>query len=207
METRYTILRRVYSGALLVIWIIAPYALLQQVTIREVIWVQPTAFDQAIAVNFYSVWVYLSLYPLLGWTGLGVERPVYLRYLLTIGWVTLVSHMVFLFFPSGVSRDILEGMDTPVVYEWLAFLDRPRNAFPSLHASLSIIAGIAISASTRYPVVVKVLTWLWVLAIFWSTIALRQHYAWDLISGTILAVVVWGIVGCWKGRQNFCGGF
>lgn len=192
---------------LLVIWIIAPYALLQQFSIRNVIWVEPTAFDSFIPVYLGSVWVYLTLYPLLGWTGLGVERSVYLRYLLTIGWVTLFSHMVFLFFPSGVSRDVLENLDKPQIYEWLAFLDQPRNAFPSLHASLSIIAGIAISSSARYNIAVKALTWLWVLAIFWSTIALRQHYVWDLLSGTILAVVVWMLVGRWKGRQNFCGGF
>jgi membrane-associated phospholipid phosphatase len=73
----------------------------------------------------------------------------------------------------------------------LATLDLPRNAMPSLHASLSVVAAIAVLFSQVFPKWSKPLVWLWVLVIFWSTIALRQHVSLDLIAGSIVAVIVW----------------
>lgn len=185
---------RVYSGALLVIWILAPYALLQHVEIREVVWIQPTAFDRAIPVNFHSLWFYLSFYALLGWVGLRVERAVYFRYLLTIGWTTFVCHMVFLFYPNGVARGEIDVAQAPVVYQYLAMLDQPRNAFPSLHAALAVIAGLGAAFSCRFGAISKMVAWVWVCGIFWSTIALRQHVAYDLLAGGLLAYFVWWLM-------------
>lgn len=173
------------------IWILAPYALLQHVEIREVVWIQPTAFDQSIPVNFHSLWFYLSFYGLLGWVGLRLERPVYLRYLLTIGWTTFFCHMVFLFFPNGVERGEIDATQAPVVYQYLASLDQPRNAFPSLHAALAFIAGLGAVSCSRFSLVSRLLTWGWVVGIFWSTIALRQHVAYDLVAGSLVAYLVW----------------
>lgn len=189
------LLRRVYSGILVVIWIAAPYCLLQQVAIREVIWVQPGAIDRMIPVNFWALWVYFSYFALLGWVGLALERRLYLRFLVTVGWVTLVSHMVFLFVPSGVDRGMIDADGAPTLYRWMVAVDQPRHAFPSLHASLSVVAGLGIWASRRYGMLVKGLVWMWVFCIFWSAIALRQHYLVDLLSGGGLAGVVWWIVG------------
>lgn len=184
-------LSRVYSGALLVIWILAPYALLQHVEIREVVWIEPSAFDRAIPINFHSLWFYLSFYGLLGWVGLQVEREIYLRYLVTIGWTTFICHMVFLFYPNGVLRDEIDTSHAPMVYQWLASLDQPRNAFPSLHAALAVIAGLGATVSSRFKFLSTAVVWLWVLGIFWSTIALRQHVALDLVAGGSVAILVW----------------
>lgn len=189
------ILIRVYSGAILVIWILAPYLLLQQFAIREVTWLEPTAFDRAIPVNFHSLWFYLTFYLLLGVVGLFVSRPVYLRYLYTIGWTTMVAHMVFLVFPNGLSRIEIPMEQAPVVYKWLVDCDAPRNAFPSLHAALSVVAGIAAFACKDFKLWARLFVWVWVIGILWSTIALRQHVLVDLISGAVVAAVCWWLVG------------
>lgn len=177
------------------LWIIVPYSLLQKIAIREIIWVTPSDFDLAISVNFHSLWFYLSFYGLLGWIGLAVDARCYQRYIRSIAWTALISHLVFLLIPNGVTREAIDADSAPFIYQWLVLADEPRNAFPSLHASLSILAGMAAIASPKIRLTFKILAWIWVLGIFWSTIALRQHYAVDLISGGGLALVVWFIVG------------
>ncbi len=182
---------RVYSGILVVIWILAPYSILQHVEIFPVLWMPQLAIDRAIPVCFQSIWFYYSFYLLLGLVGLLVEKKIFIQYLYTIGWVTAVSHAVFLFFPNGVMRTDIDLQTAPAIYQMLASLDQPRNAMPSLHASLSVVAAIAAQFSGNFPKWSKLLIWLWVIGIFWSTIALRQHVSLDLISGSVVAVIVW----------------
>jgi len=165
----------VYSGILVVIWILAPYSILQHVEIFPVLWMPQLSIDKAIAVNFQSMWFYYSYYLLLGLVGLTVEKKIFIRYLYTVGWVTAVSHLFFLFMPNGVSRAEIDIDSAPWLYQILAGLDQPRNAFPSLHASLSVVAAIATQSSIHFSKWSKLIVWLWVIAIFWSTIALRQH--------------------------------
>lgn len=191
------IICRVYCGILLVIWLLAPYAILQQVAIIPVYWMPESVFDRAVPVSFSAIYVYLSFYVLLGTVGLTLEKRVFIRFLYTVGWAALVAHMIFLFFPNGASRDAIDMESAPWHYRLLASSDAPRNAFPSLHATLSIIAALAVQASGMVSVsksvrvCLKVMTWLWVIAIFWSTIALRQHVSLDLIAGVVIALMVW----------------
>ncbi len=195
MLTRENIIGRIYCGILLVIWILGPYLILQKVEIFPVIIIPEMAIDRAIPVCYPGVWVYYSFYILLGWVGLSVEKPIFIRYLYTVGWVALVSHMIFLFFPNGVARTDIVAANAPWYYQMLAMVDEPRNALPSLHASLSVVAAIAVQSSSRFSGLIKCCVWLWVLAIFWSTIALRQHVMLDLLAGSIVAVSVWRVVG------------
>lgn len=194
-ELFINLLRRVFSGAILVIWILAPYLLLQQFAIREIWWLQPTVFDNAIQINFQSIWIYYTFFLLLGVVGLFVERRIYLRYLYVIGWTTMVAHMVFLLFPNGLSREGINLTTAPIYYQWLVGFDAPRNAFPSLHVALSVVAVIAAWASKRFHILFKVGLIIWVIAITWSTIALRQHVIIDGIAGACIASIVWLIVG------------
>ncbi len=185
------IMCRVYSGILVVIWILAPYVILQHVEISPVLWIPQLAIDRAIPVNFQSIWIYYSFYLLLGLVGLTVEKKLFIQYLYTIGWVTAVSHAVFLFMPNGVLRTDIDFQSAPAIYQMLASLDLPRNAMPSLHASLSVVAAIAVQFSQVFPRWSKPLVWLWLLVIFWSTIALRQHVSLDLMAGIMIAATVW----------------
>ena len=200
-STLKDLLRRVYSGVILVIWIMAPYLLLQQFAIREVYWLKPSAFDRAIPVNFYALWFYFTYYLLLAIVGLSVSKTVYLRFLLSVGWAVLVAHMVFFFFPNGVSREGVSLESAPIFYEFLLFYDEPRNAFPSLHAALAVIACLAVCQCCRYHPIARCFVWLWVVGIFWSTIALRQHVSLDLIAGAVVAVCSWYFVS-WFHRDE-----
>ncbi|MFC7337022.1 phosphatase PAP2 family protein [Haloferula chungangensis] len=186
--------RRSLTGILTVLWIIVPYGLLQHIAIREILWVKPSAFDLAIPVNFHSLWFYLTFYGLLGWIGLVIDDRSFKRYIRSIWWTALISHIVFFLVPNGVTREAIQADSAPLVYQWLVAADQPRNAFPSLHASLSVLAGLAANASSSLHPTLKIAAWIWIVGILWSTIALRQHYAVDLISGSILATITWWLV-------------
>ena len=182
---------RVYCGILVIIWILAPYSILQRVEIFPVMWMPELALDSAIPVCFEGVGLYYSYYLLLGMTGLVVEKRLFIQYLYTIGWVTAVSHAFYLFMPNGVLRSDIDYEAAPIFYQMLVSVDLPRNAMPSLHASLSVVAAIGVQLSGNFPKWSKPLVWFWVLGIFWSTIALRQHVSIDLMVGSLVAVVVW----------------
>ena len=195
MLSNKAIVCRLYSGILVVIWILAPYAILQHVEIREVLWMPQTAIDKAIPVCFSAVWVYFSFYLLLAIVGLTVEKKYFIRYLYTIGWATAVCHAFFLFLPNGAERSEIPAGAGNWLYQWLIAVDKPRNAMPSLHATLSVIAAIAVQKSALFKPALKVVTWLWVVAIFWSTIALRQHVVIDLAVASVIAPLAWFFVG------------
>lgn len=184
--------RRACSGCLLVIWIIAPYLLIQRATMRgdlgAIHWLEIGAFEKAIPVNLHSVWFYVSFYGLLVWAGLKVTFPYFLRYVTTIGWVALVSHACYMLHPTGVSRAGVDG-SSHWLYSAVVGFDAPVNAAPSLHASLSVVAGLALWHGAA--LWSRLFIWGWVLGILWSTIALRQHLAIDLITGASLAIVCW----------------
>ncbi len=204
------IICRVYCGILMVIWLLTPYMILQNVEIFDVYWMPELALDRAIPVSFSGFWFYISFYLLLGIVGLTLEKRLFIRYLYTIGWAALVAHMTFLFFPNGASREAIDFESSPWFYQLLASTDAPRNALPSLHATLSVIAGLAVQASRMscvsgtIRVSIKSLTWLWVIAIFWSTLALRQHVCLDLIAGAVIAVIVWRwMKNSWEMNHHF----
>lgn len=185
---------RLYSGLILSIWIVMPYALLQRFSIYDIIWVQPSAFDNAIPLNYHSLWFYLSLPLLIFGVGFFAERQVYLRYLYAIGWTTMAAHMVFFLLPNGLARDGIDVSSAPAAYQWVVSVDAPRNAFPSLHVALSILAGIMASSSKNYSKLARGFIWFWVLGICWSTIAVRQHIIVDVIGGTVIAAACWWLV-------------
>jgi len=184
--------RRACSGSLLIIWVIAPYMLIQRATMRgdlgEIHWLKISAIERAIPVNFDSIWFYVSFYALLIWAGLRLEYTRYLRYVTSVAWTALFSHACYMLYPTGVSR---VGLDSSEhwLYSAVVGVDAPVNAAPSLHASLSVIAGLALwgGAQKWY----RCFIWLWVLGILWSTIALRQHLLIDLVTGGGLATACW----------------
>lgn len=79
------------------------------------------------------------------------------------------------------------------LHHWLiAAVDGPRNAFPSLHAAMGLLATIAVGSHVR---ACRVSLWwravlaLWWIAMLYSTLATRQHRLLDLLAGTLLGLL------------------
>jgi len=181
--------KRCALGVVLCTWVLAPYLIVQQFAVFSVWWVPEAPWDAAITVNPVAVYPYFSFYLLLLWAGLGSEEKEFVVFARSVAVIALVSHFCFFLLPSGVSREGVNIENPPWLYSWLCSWDAPRNAIPSLHASLSTLSVLTLSR-VRWRLVA---TALWGVVVFWSAVALRQHVSWDLIAGATLAVVVWGV--------------
>ncbi len=185
---------RLLWGVVLTIVITLPYAVSNRVELRPVIWLSPGVFDTWIPINTHSAaWVYVTYYPALYTVGLLLSNPGFRKYVHALLVTTLISSTFFFLVPSGVPRDEIDPDSVSGIYRALVFVDEPRNAFPSEHASLALIAILAL-CSDRRPQWHKALAWIWLIALFWSTIATRQHVVFDLLSGAMLGGIVWCIV-------------
>jgi membrane-associated phospholipid phosphatase len=153
-----------------------------------------TWFDHVIPFRPRWVWVYLSMY-LLNPVGplFTRSREDLLRYARGVLFFFACGFLCFVFFP-------VPGPRPPVandfwLYQRLTFIDRPYNSFPSLHAACAVYAVLfAAYAScdtsrTHLRIFLLSLAWLWVGLILYSTVAIRQHFAIDLLAGVLLGLL------------------
>jgi len=66
------------------------------------------------------------------------------------------------------------------------------NGLPSLHVAFALSCAWVLN--DRIPAWLRPALWLWALAICASTMLVKQHYAIDVLTGALLAVVTMGIV-------------
>lgn len=94
---------------------------------------------------------------------------------------------VWMLYPVTVQRD-----PVPIVDIWtygigiVRYIDPPGNCMPSMHVALAVMATLVVYRHDREAG--------WALGlsaglIWWSTLAIRQHYALDGLAGAAMAVV------------------
>ncbi len=112
--------------------------------------------------------------------------------------VHLISFVVFIISPAEVYiRDVaIQDMANrpgllSEMYELLWILDKPYNAWPSLHVSIATVMTLfAIRCWKGRPVLQWGIGLMCVLMCL-SIMTTKQHFAWDLITGWILVAGVW----------------
>ena len=179
----------------------AGYLLLQRVSIREPIMLEPWSLANS-SNSAAAVYLYLSFYLLSLIPGLLPSDRQFRRFLIALTLTGFVSLVVFLFIPSGVKRspEFLAGASQ--VYLSLINVDLPRNAFPSLHASVTTLAAIVGGIVLR-SWLARLLFWSWAAGILWSTMATRQHVLLDVVTGALLACISWIVAArLLKGREG-----
>jgi membrane-associated phospholipid phosphatase len=150
------------------------------------------------------VFPYLSLYALLAislWHFLRAETRIFIIAALAISLDLLLSYLFFLFYQTQVERPVILGSDvSSSILRWLYSTDKPFNAFPSLHTSLSTILVLLWGkAGSRIQPIIA----LWAVFIIASTLLTKQHYIADVLGGVAIALVsYYGAVRL----GNFAGG-
>ena len=149
-------------------------------------WVPLTPWAYAV---YISLWVYVSLAPAV----LG-----HLRALLHYGiWVTaLCLFCLFVFWAFPTQTPVTDIDWSP--YPGLALIkgvDAAGNALPSLHVASAVFSAVWLQRVFQTVGAPRWLQWVNVLhcaAIAWSTLATRQHVAWDMLAGALVgAVFAW----------------
>ena len=146
--------------------------------------------DDRITLLPAFVFPYISLYALLIislWRFLRAQTRIFIIAALAISLDLVLSYLFFLFYQTQVERPVILGSDvSSSILRWLYSTDKPFNAFPSLHTSLSTLLVLLWGkAGSRIQPIIA----LWAAFIIASTLLTKQHYIADVLGGVAIALV------------------
>ncbi|WP_309626600.1 phosphatase PAP2 family protein [Methylibium sp.] len=145
---------------------------------------------------YASLWLYVSLAP-----ALLADRRELLSFGLGALVLSLVGLGIFMLWPTAVPALEIDW-SRHAAFVFLKQVDMAGNACPSLHAAFAVFAALWIDRVLRdvnAPRALRGLDWLWCAGILYSTLAVRQHVALDVLAGALLGAVVGGANLRWRG--------
>ena len=152
-----------------------------------------TAVDRLISFRpealplYLSLWIYVSLVP-----ALMIKRREIMSYALATVVMSFIGLGIFLLWPTTVFWPDADWSQHPA-FAFLQSVDASGNACPSLHVAFAVFTAVWLGRLLRQMGagrVVCVFNWLWCLGIIYSTVAVRQHVALDVLAGAGLGITV-----------------
>lgn len=156
-------------------------------------------FEPLALVPYLSLWLYVGIAP-----GLLRGFMPLLVYGFWAGALCACGLMIFYLWPTQIPPLPLDRADAPG-FALLAGIDAAGNACPSMHVAISVFTAVWIEHLLRRvgaPAALRLANLAWVLAIAWSTLATRQHVAWDVAGGTALGLVFAAASLRWRWRES-----
>ena len=144
-------------------------------------------FQPAALPLYLSLWFYVSLAP-----ALLVDRHELLSYGLAALALSVTGLGLFLLWPTAVPPPDVDWSQHPA-FGFLKAADAAGNACPSLHVAFAVFTAVWFTRLLRQMGagrMVRALNWLWCLGILYSTMAIRQHVALDVLAGAALGAMV-----------------
>jgi membrane-associated phospholipid phosphatase len=155
-----------------------------------------TALDRAVPFGPGWLPVYLTLW---FYVGIAPGLLLHLRELLVYGaWAAglcLSGLVCFYLWPTAVPAFAVDVQAHPS-FALLQGVDAAGNACPSLHVATAVFTAVWIDHLLRgmhTPAAWRLGNLVWVLAIAYSTLATRQHVAYDVLAGALLGLA-WALV-------------
>ena len=136
---------------------------------------------------YLSLWIYVSLAP-----ALMINRHELLAYVMAAGALGILGLGFFFFWPTTVLRADADWSQHPA-FVFLRSVDASGNACPSLHVAFAVFTAVWLARllrQMRAGRAVHMLNWMWCAGILYSTVAIRQHVALDVLAGATLGVGV-----------------
>jgi membrane-associated phospholipid phosphatase len=136
---------------------------------------------------YLSLWFYVSLAP-----ALLIDRRELVSYGVAAVALSAIGLGIFLFWPTAVPRPEVDW-SRHAAFDFLQAVDASGNACPSLHVAFAVFTAIWFGRLGRQMGVgrsVRALNWLWCAGILYSTVAVRQHVALDVLAGAGLGAIV-----------------
>lgn len=144
-------------------------------------------FQPAFLPVYLSLWFYVSLAP-----ALVVDSRELLSYGLAAMALSVIGLGIFLLWPTAVPASDVNWAQHPA-FGFLKAADAAGNACPSLHVAFAVFTAVWFGRLLRQigaGRALRSLNWLWCLGILYSTIAIRQHVALDVLAGAVLGALV-----------------
>lgn len=191
--------------AALTVGICVPYFALQRVAIREPFTPPATPLDAAVPFAPAWIWAYASLFALVPLSvllsGTRAEVAAFARGLVLL---CAPSFAAFAAFPSVGPRPAEAYAAASL--GWLVAVDTPGNAFPSLHAGLTVLCLLHASRCCGVRLAGALARALWTAgAIAWGALiaagalASKQHFAIDLAAGGALGALASALA--WRAQR------
>ncbi len=162
------------------------------------------SFQPAALAAYASLWVYVGVAP-----GLLLRLRELVVYGLWAAAMCGCGLLIFHFWPTAVPPPDVEVSRYPG-FAMLQGVDAAGNACPSLHVAAAVFTAIWVERLMRIvgaPAPLRLLNLVWMLAIVWSTVAIRQHVVLDAVAGTALGTLFAGMsiwLSPWVGRGQSC---
>ncbi len=190
---RFLWLKTLGISAFMWVFFIGYFHLLRNPT-RPVFEMPLTALDLAISHQPSALAAYVSL-----WLYVGIAPGLMLRLrdLIVFGlWAAALCAtglLVFFIAPTAVPPPaITADLSQHAGFALLQGVDAAGNACPSLHVATALFSAVWITRLLRHmgaPVGLMVVNWVWLLAIVYSTLAIKQHVVLDAVAGAALGGV------------------
>ena len=167
------------------------YLLPQHVLFFRATAMQPLRVDLLIPFTPGAVYLYESLYlimPVAPW--LMRSKKELFQYSKGLVAMSLVGFCFFIFYPTLCPRPA-DVSDANALYAMLIFLDKPLNAFPSLHVAYALFHAACchgLFASCAAGNFVRGFFWLWALGIAAATLLTKQHVFADVVAGAVVGL-------------------
>lgn len=120
----------------------------------------------------------------------------------TIFFVALFGYIImaitFIIFPVTIpwSDDQIVGNGLFAnLMRFLRTIDVPEKIFPSIHVFVSALSYLAIAFDKEQRLWFRISGLVWLLLVWFSTLALKQHYFVDGLTAIVLALVLYLIIG------------
>ena len=148
-----------------------------------------TALDALIPFQPWTLGAYLSLWLYVGFApGLQLtlaQLRVYAAWSIAL---CLTGLAIFYFWPTAVPVADIAGHSSEA-FRMLRGVDASGNACPSMHVAFAVFTAFWLAQVlkvARAPVALHIVNIAWLLAITWSTVAIRQHVVLDVVAGALL---------------------
>ena len=147
-------------------------------------------------IPYYSFYLY---FPWAAWVGAQdryrEQGLLFFQRLIVSAWIAFAC---FLIFPVEIDLRS-QALDAEGVFGWMMSAlhdaDAPYNAWPSIHVLLSILVVFFVRFVSMnngtWTTPIAVVVWTSCALLVASTALIKQHYVFDGISGTALAVGLW----------------
>ena len=141
-----------------------------------------------------SLWMYLSLYPMIGAAYfLARDLENLNKFLYSSFFVIILSVSFFLIWPTIYPRNLFQipsGINewTKFTFFYLRQIDTPASCCPSLHVSCSFLSSFIFleEQKEKFP-----FFFLWSILISLSTLTTKQHYFIDVLTGFMISIFVY----------------
>ncbi|HZF85204.1 MAG TPA: phosphatase PAP2 family protein [Burkholderiaceae bacterium] len=179
------------------------YFWLMEATAHRAVTVPTTALDAWVGLNswalvpYASLWLYVSLAPAFA-ANMGALRSYMVGALAIIG----LAFATYWVFPTVTPAFGVDWAMYPVL-GFLKTADAGGNAFPSLHVAFACYTAIVIGSQLRSiqaPRWAHAINGAWCVAIAYSTLAIHQHVALDVVGGVLTTCVALRLVA--RGRRH-----